>query len=228
MQNWEDDCKVVAITGNIGSGKSTVAGLYENHGYLVLRSDDVAKRLISQDTEIKDELISLFGASIYEEDGTLNRDLMRELLFTDKDADLNSEKMNGIVHPRVFEENIKAIEDYYNSGKNTKDIVFIESALAYESGMAEGCDYVVQVSLNEEIADARLTTSRGIDLDTIKAIRRRQLSQQEKERLADFTISNDKGLEDLKRSAEFILSLLQSLPPRFGREAEDEDEDVEN
>jgi len=225
MKNWQDDSKVIAITGNIGSGKSTVASFIEEQGYLVLYSDRVAKDIIKHNTHVRRELINNFGESVYDADGIPDNNRLREIIFESNRSDENRKKMNSIIHPVVFKTNIAAIEAYYEDPSiSHKDMVFIESALAFESGMAEGCDYVIQVSSGEDIATGRVIESRGIETKAIEAIRASQLAQQEKERLADFTIHNDKDLETLKSSTNFILNLLTAMPPRFGRETVEEEE----
>jgi dephospho-CoA kinase len=194
----------------------------EDEGYFVLYSDRVAQDIIATDPEVKAELIEKFGEEIFE-GNEINKELVRALIFGKDNSDENRNAINALVHPYVLESNFSSIEGYLENPDNEKDIVFVESALAFESGMAEGCDYVVQVSVDEDVSDKRLLESRGLSQETIDSIRNSQLSQQEKERLADFTITNNDGIEKLKSSTMFILELLKSMPPRFGRPETEED-----
>lgn len=223
----KENAKIIGITGNIGSGKSTVCRFLEEKGYFVLYSDRVAQDIIANDPEVKAKLIDKFGEYLFKGD-EINKELVRDLIFGNSESGNNRNAFNSIVHPYVLESNFSSIEGYLENPNNEKDIVFVESALAFESGMAEGCDYVVQVSVDEDISDKRLLDTRGITQKMIDSIRSSQLSQQEKERLADFTITNNDGIEKLKSSTMFILELLESMPPRFGRPEHEEEDEEQN
>ncbi|GAB5465637.1 MAG: dephospho-CoA kinase [Candidatus Kapaibacteriales bacterium] len=218
----KEQVKIVAITGNIGSGKSAVAKLIANQGYFVISSDETAKELINSDVSLQEKLKRTFGDDLFDSEGKQDKGRFREILFG-KGGKSNRVKMDSIIHPAVLADNFERIEKYIET-EDGRDIVFVESALAFESGMAEGCDYVVQVSCPPEIADKRLTDGRGLGIETIEAIRATQLSEQEKEKLADFTINNSSTLEALEKSVGFILPILESLPVKFGREEEEEED----
>lgn len=220
----KEQVKIIAITGNIGSGKSAVAKIIADHGYFVISSDETARELINSDASLQEKLKTTFGDDLFDSEGKQDKGRFREILFG-KGIKTNREKMDSIIHPAVLAENFERIEKYLER-EDAKDMVFVESALAFESGMAEGCDYIVQVSCPPEIANKRLTEGRGLGIETVEAIRGTQLSEQEKEKLADFTINNSSTLEALEKSVAFILPIIESLPVKFGREDEEEEDEL--
>ncbi|MFB3055631.1 MAG: dephospho-CoA kinase, partial [Ignavibacteriaceae bacterium] len=112
-----------AITGSIGSGKSTFANYIASKDYVVINADDISKDILSFDEKIKKKIIKEFGSNSYN-DGKLNKKFIAAQVFSNP-ANLN--KLNSILHPQVVQKIDSLIEEKYKD----KKIVFIESALIY-------------------------------------------------------------------------------------------------
>lgn len=207
MKNY-DDVVIIGITGGIGSGKSTIANWIKEKGYQVVSSDTLAKELMQTNPELKSVLINAFGAAIYLEDGKLNKSLLSDMIFSPTNSQVL--KINKIVHPFVIDEIVKRLEIYAEEGNR---LIFVESALMFESGMAEGYDYIITVYTNEENVIERVGERSGLSKEKIRTIMKSQLNPIEKKKLADFVIDNNGTLKDLRDTFETIFPVIQILPP---------------
>ncbi|ROL60273.1 dephospho-CoA kinase [Bacteroidetes/Chlorobi group bacterium ChocPot_Mid] len=200
---------VVAITGGIGCGKSAVAEIIKNMGYIVISSDENAKTVMVSNEKVRRKLISEFGEDIYFDDGKLNKDWLSKIVFGDSlDNEKSLAKLNSIVHPAVIEKLIEDVEYYEKSGEK---IVFVESALTFEAQLEEGFDYIIVVDAKEKVIFERLKRSRNLSEEEIRFRMRQQLSRELKKQHADFVIENNGSLDELKKSVEIIVNILSRL-----------------
>lgn len=206
---------IIGITGGIGSGKSTIANWVREKGYSVLSSDEIAKQEMSSNKELKNKLINEFGENIYLESGELNKSLLSDLIFDISNSQVK--KINQIVHPYAIESIMKQLEELANSGNKR---IFVESALMYESGMAEGYDYVLTVFTEEEKVIERVQSRSGLSEEKIRTIMKSQLNPIEKKKLADFVIENNGTVDELRVSFETLFPILEILPPNDSDEEE--------
>ena len=139
--------KVVGITGGIGTGKTTLAKIIENLGYKVIYTDLLAKKIMTENPEIKKKIIDAFGEMSYQIDGSINNKYIADIVFGENGGQndkLNT--LNRIVHPAVIEEMINETEKLEQNGE---EIVFIESARIYELNLQEGFDFIIVVDSKE-------------------------------------------------------------------------------
>ena len=163
-------------------------------------TDDLAKKVINDNHEVQKKLILEFGKDCFI-DGIYNAKYISEIVFSDENK---LEQLNKIVIPVVIDELIKEVELLQNSSKG---LIFVESALLYEFNLEDGFDYIISVSSKLENRKNR------IKQDFHKRITS-QISQEEKNSLADFIVENDKNLAELDRVANFIIAILETLPNR--------------
>ena len=116
--------KLIGITGGIGAGKSTVSKICKHLGFKVYNSDDRAKEIVSEDSNIKKRIISFFGNNVYK-NGVLDRKFLSDKIFNDKSSLQN---INSIIHPAVK----KDFNNWVINNSNEK-VLFKESALLFES-----------------------------------------------------------------------------------------------
>jgi dephospho-CoA kinase len=193
----------VAITGGIGSGKSSVSKLIEQFGFPVLRSDDLAKDLMQNDDSIKKKIIKAFGKNSYSEN-RLNKEYLAQNVFCKK---RQLEKINSIVHPAVIQK-VRAIssELFLNH-----PLVFVESALVFEAKIQKEFDYIILVYAEEETRIKRLVLKSTISkADILKRIKF-QIPDEKKIDKVHFVIDNNSSFEELEHRTKFILDLLKSL-----------------
>ena len=171
----------IGLTGGIGSGKSTVAKLFEVLGAPVYYADDAAKRLMNEDEILKQQVQKEFGKEAYT-NGSLNRKYISDIVFA------NPEKLdllNSIVHPAT----LKDAEEWMN--KQTTPYAIKEAALIFESGAQEQLDYVIGVSAPTPLRIQRTIQRDNITREEVIARMNKQIDETIKMRLCDFVITND-------------------------------------
>ncbi len=204
-----DKSIVVSITGGIGSGKTTVANIIRDMGFVVISSDDNAKYLMNSNDEIKNKLVNLFGKEVYSVDGKLNSKYLSQKVFGESEEHQNNlQKLNQIVHPYVIDTLIQEVAKYENKGEK---FIFVESALTYEAGLEEGFDYIIVVDADEEIAINRVMHRTGLSKQEILYRNKNQISRQRKKEVADFVIDNNSSLENLSKSTKLIIDIITQI-----------------
>jgi dephospho-CoA kinase len=173
----------VGITGNIGSGKTTVCKIFEVLGIPVFYADDEAKKVMIEDDVLIAGIKQTFGNEAYFEDGTLNRKHIAGIVFNNKEELL---KLNALVHPAVF----RAFDKWVINQKNVP-YVLKEAALLFESDSYKMCDRSVLVTAPLDIRIQRVTQRDGITADEVKSRNDRQFSEEKKLGMANDVIIND-------------------------------------
>lgn len=171
----------VGITGGIGSGKSTVAKVFEILGIPVYYADDAAKRLMNEDELLKAQLQTLFGKETYK-DGRLNRKYLAGLVFNDEEK---LSLLNSIVHPATLRDS-----DEWMMQQSTQYAIK-EAALIFESGAQEHLDYVIGVSAPLPVRIQRVMNRDQVRREEVKARMEKQLDESIKMRLCNYVITND-------------------------------------
>jgi len=173
----------IGITGNIGSGKSTVARVFEILGIHVFYADVEAKKVMTQDQLLIEGIKKAFGNDAYFCDGLLNRKYISDIVFNN-DAELKN--LNALVHPAVF----RAFDDWAKAFTN-EPYVIKEAAVLFESGSYKFCDKTILVSAPLEIRLKRVMDRDHISQAEVEAREARQFSEERKKGLADYIIQND-------------------------------------
>ena len=173
----------VGITGNIGSGKTTVCKIFEVLGIPVFYADDEAKKVMIEDDVLIAGIKQAFGNEAYFEDGSLNRKHIAGIVFNNKEELL---KLNALVHPAVF----RAFDKWVINQKNVP-YVLKEAALLFESDSYKMCDRSVLVTAPLDIRIQRVTQRDGITADEVKSRNDRQFSEEKKLTMANDVIIND-------------------------------------
>jgi len=171
----------VGLTGGIGSGKSTVAHVFEILGIPVYYADKEAKRLMNEDPDIRKQVIAHFGEEAYA-DNILNRRFLAEIVFKDKEK---LRLLNSLVHPVT----IAKAEEWMQ--KHNTPYVIKEAALIFESGSQEGLDFVIGVSAPLHVRIQRTMKRDGVSRDEVLHRMQNQIQESIKMRLCDFVIRND-------------------------------------
>lgn len=206
----EDKSIVIGITGGIGTGKSTVADIFESHNIKVLKADNIAKELMATNTEIIDQIIKQFGTESYLENGSINTVYISNLVFNNENPEStnNLNQLNQIVHPVVIQWIIDSVEKLVESGEK---LIVVESALIYEAELDEGFDYIILVDCSDDVRISRVMQRNGLTKEQVMDRINSQISQTEKKGAADFVIDNSADLEKLKENVEFLIKILQGL-----------------
>lgn len=193
----------IAVTGGIGSGKSLVCRYFESCGYLIINADLIAKNIMQNDESVKAKLIKNFGKEVFT-GNSINKELLSQLIFSDKK---NLEKVNSIVHPVT----IKKINEIAENELLLKNIVFVESALIFESKREKYFDYILLITSSIENRIKRISQRDNLDTKEIMSRINSQLPDEDKRKKAHFVIDNDSSVEDLYDKAKLFLSIFENL-----------------
>ena len=171
----------IGLTGGIGSGKSTVAKIFETLGVPVYNADEEAKKMMNSDEELKASLINNFGAETYK-DGLLDRKYLAAIVFND---DHKLELLNSLIHPATIRDASEWIK------KQKSPYVIKEAALIFEAGAADMLDLVIGVSAPHELRIKRVMNRDGVSREEVLKRMSSQLDDEVKMKRCDFVITND-------------------------------------
>lgn len=188
----------IAITGNIGAGKSLACEYLINKGYKVLFADIIAKKIMSSDIHVISQIKENFGKKSYTE-GELNTAYLADEVFSDPS---NVALINSIVHPVV----IKEIQTKFKRLLHTRNVVFVEAALIFEAGMENLFDYVLLIDADEQVRFSRLQERNNMEYDDFRKIEDSQLPVEMKKEKSHFTIHNNGTPEALTAELDLILN----------------------
>ncbi|WP_404984893.1 dephospho-CoA kinase [Chryseobacterium sp. M5] len=188
--------KIIGLTGGIGSGKTTVAKFIEDFGFPVYYSDDRAKDIVNDNDDLKVKIKELLGNESYDENDLYNRKFVAEKVFNNKEL---LQSLNEIIHPAVrldFEDWVK---------KQTKYLIFKETALLFELNLHKQCYRSVLVTAEDNIRIKRVMDRDGKTYREVQSVMEKQMPEKEKIKLADCIIYNNTNLDDLKEQTEKII-----------------------
>ena len=193
---------LVGLTGNIASGKSTVAHLLSERGATIIDSDILARRVVEMDTPAYREIVRRWGAEILAPDGTLDRAALRRRVFKDP---VQLEELNRLTHPEVVRLRDRLIADARRRGDR---MAVCDIPLLFEGNLAGEFERIVLVDAPRPLRLERLVRERGLGeteaMDMIAA----QMPAELKRARADFIIDNEGTLAALERRVEDVWSTL--------------------
>jgi dephospho-CoA kinase len=198
----------VALTGNIASGKSLVAGLWADAGVAVVSADDLARDVVAPGTPGLQAVVDAFGDGILKSDGTLNRAVLRVQVFADA---RDRARLEAIVHPRIRALRQAWVEAQEKAGAN---LIVSEVPLLFEAQMEGDYDAVVVVTAPRRERLRRLWEGRGMSEPEALSIMATQIPSDEKEARADYVLDNGGSREDLEIRAMALLDLLRARARR--------------
>lgn len=195
---------VIGITGAIGGGKSTVAGILADAGCAVSDSDADARAALDK-PEVREQLAAWWGPSILRGDGRVDRGAIAAVVFRDPAA---RRRLEGLVHPRVHARR----HEVFAAAPDDAPALVMDVPLLFEAGLDTECDVVVFVDAPREIRLARVAEGRGWSDAELARREASQLPLDEKRRRADHVLVND---GDRARLAERVRELLQAIVTAF-------------
>lgn len=171
----------IGLTGGIGSGKTTVAQIFEVLGIPVHDADAAAKRLMNTNHELKNAMIENFGTQSYK-DGKLNTGFIASIVFNDPSK---LELLNSLVHPVTMKDG----EVWFNA--QNAPYAIHEAALVFEAGVNKRMDHVIGVSAPHAIRLKRVIERNKVSKEDIQNRMNQQMDEEKKMELCDFVINND-------------------------------------
>jgi dephospho-CoA kinase len=194
----------IAITGNIGSGKSTISQLFENNGIPVFNTDKCSREA-EEESSIQLGFKRIIDEDIFI-DGKLDRDRLRSIIFTNKDK---LREITNLITPYIK----KSFEDFCEK-HNDKGIVMLESAILFENSHEKNFDYIITVTATENTRIRRVINRDKVTLETVMNKLANQLPELEKVSKSNFVVVNDgydliDSLELLTKQVEAIVKAIK-------------------
>jgi dephospho-CoA kinase len=194
----------VGLTGNVASGKTTVADRWRDAGVRVIDADRLGHAVLGKDEEAKGALIEAFGGDIVAADGSIDRAALGERAFADDDG---VRRLNAIVHPPLLERLRGELEQ---AGRDGEPLVVVDAALVFEFGLDRDLDAVVLVTAPRHLRAERLRRTRGLDDERIARVMAAQMPDAEKEDRSDYLVLNDGSIEELEVAADRTLAKIRA------------------
>lgn len=188
----------IAVTGNIGSGKSTVGQYLKHKGFSVVDTDILAREVVKPGEEALNRIIEVFGEKVINRDGTLNRKMLGSIIFEKEEE---RKTLEAIIHPAIW---CKLKERM-----DKESIVFVEVPLLYEANWQNRFDYVIFVKANDIVRLNRIVERDCLTESEAKNRMDAQIPQEEKERLAHFIVDNSGDFSETIKQIEEILRILE-------------------
>ncbi|MGK4186816.1 dephospho-CoA kinase [Kocuria koreensis] len=176
----------VGLTGGIGSGKSTVAQLLQEHGAVVIDADAISRELTAKGSPVLDQIRDAFGTHVLTDSGELDRAALAKIVFDDETA---RERLNSIVHPAVRQESARLVDEAARA-ETFSGVVVQDIPLLVETGQADSFDGVIVVEAPESVRIDRLVTARGMKEDDARSRIRSQATDDQRRAVATWIIDN--------------------------------------
>jgi dephospho-CoA kinase len=196
--------RVIGLTGNIASGKSLVADMLARRGARIIDADVLSREAVTPGTSALDAIVSRWGPSVLNPEGTLDRAALRRIVFSER-SDLDA--LNEIVHPEVMRLRQAAIEAARANGDR---VVVCVVPLLFERHLVEDFDTIVLVDAPRPLRLERIVRDRGLEeadaMDMIAA----QMPAELKRARADWVIENSGSIEDLEREVERLWEWIET------------------
>lgn len=190
---------IIGITGGIACGKSTVSKILKIFGAEVISADTIIHTLMIPNEEIFNEYVKHFGQGILNEDKTINRKKISDIIFQDEEE---LKWVNEIAHPKVLKQIRKQLEEYQEEGTT---LVILDVPLLIEAGWEKECDEVWVVYLSTERQVERLMKRNNITREKATSIIKAQLNNEERLRKADIIIDNNQSKKETRSKIKEII-----------------------
>ncbi len=190
---------IIGVTGGIGSGQSTVSSFLQQMRCKVINADLKAKELIQKDRGLQGELKKTFGNDIFTKDRKLDTKRLAEIAFS---SQIQTQKLNQLVHPRMVASLIEEMEQARFSGRYP--LIIIDAALIYEISIERMFDFIVVVNTSMPLRMKRVNQRDGMTQKQFKERAGKQIPLADKVKWADFVIENNGSLEALKENTKKI------------------------
>ena len=189
---------VLGLTGNIGCGKSSVSTIFMENNIKVVDADIVARQIFD-DKNLLNEVFSTFGESIKNQDGSLNRRALGNIVFNDDEKLI---LLNNLTHPKIKQKILSKVEEYKNQGEK---IVVIDAALLIEDDYIPYIQKLILITCRKEIQINRIIARDNCTKEEAISRINSQMSQEEK----DYIIDNSNSFEELQKKVLELISVLQ-------------------
>jgi dephospho-CoA kinase len=194
--------RVFGLTGNIGSGKSTVGAMLREAGIPVLDADRISREVTAPGGRAYDAVVQAFGRGIVRDDGSIDRKRLGEIVFADP---ASRERLEKITHPAILEAMKEALAGIEREGHRA---AVVEATLIHESGRKGLFEAVISVTCDRETAISRIAARGGLSRGQAEARLRAQMDAGRKADASDYVIDNSGTLDETRRQVVALAGVL--------------------
>ena len=192
---------ILGVTGNIASGKSSVCRQLARRGALVVDADQLAREVVEPGGPVLEQLVAAFGEDILKADGSLDRQCLGDLVFSDPSA---RERLNAIIHPAIAALSVTRLQEL----RAAAPLIVYEAPLLFEVGAETRVDKVLVVTIDPEVQLARLMERDRLDQQSAQQRIDAQMAQEQKIAHADYVIDNSASQEETMAQVERLWPVL--------------------
>lgn len=182
---------IVGLTGQTGAGKTHVSSVFAEKGFSVINADNISRIVVQKGKPCLAELCEFFGKEILNEDGTLNRSLLGQIVFTDKSK---LELLNSIIYPYITAEILQTIRNLYDDGKR---LILLDAPTLFESRADDFCELIISVVSKENLRLERIIKRDNISKEDALNRMNSQHDEEFFKENSDFIIKNNYDLDNL-------------------------------
>lgn len=197
---------LLALTGGIAAGKSTISRMLQEHGALIVDADAIVREVQAPGSPVLDEIADAFGREMIDADGALDRAALGSRVFGDAEA---LARLNAIVHPAVHTRSMQRIEDALASGPNT--VVIYDVPLLLEARLDDPWELIVVADAPAAVRAQRLVTERGHSESDAAARVASQASDEARRAIADVIIDTTGTMADTQRQVDELWARISTL-----------------
>ena len=192
---------IIGLNGGIGSGKSTVSDILKEQGIPVVDGDLISREVVEPHRPAYEEIVRVFGAEVLQQDGTLNRKRIGEIVFSDPEK---LSMLNSITHKEIYRVILERLEYLKETGTS---LVFLDVALLFETGFDQLTDWVWVVDAPDAVRVERIQKRDGLKEEEILKRIQSQMSRELRNTKGNLVLDNSNSREELK--AQILQELKQ-------------------
>lgn len=183
--------KILGLTGGIACGKSTISAYLKEFGLPVIDADECSRAVVEKGSIGLEKLTEIFGSKILENDGTLNRKALGQIVFSDSEQ---LSLLNSVMEPLIREEISRRLNQ-----ENNADLVVLDAPLLIEQHYDKICDFIMTIDVSKKIQLERLIERDNLSEDKAKSRIESQLSSRERNGFADVVIDSSGTVEQTRK-----------------------------
>ncbi|MDD4583144.1 MAG: dephospho-CoA kinase [Eubacteriales bacterium] len=192
--------KLIGITGGIGAGKSSVSDYLIKKGYVVLDADKVSKELLISGSPLLLHIRNLFGETILNQDGSLNRKVLSDIVFSNP---VKKAILDKTMHGKILEIILDRLKNFSN-----EKVVFIDAALLFEANWDSYMDQIWVVDADVETRILRVINRDPLSREEVIKRMENQMERKERLKKADYILDNSKSKDELYKQVNELLNKL--------------------
>lgn len=197
---------IVGLTGGIGSGKSTVAGMFKDEGASIIDLDVLARIVVEPGKPAWEKIVKHFGPRILFPDGSIDRSALGKVIFYEEKS---RKALEDFIHPMILQERDTLVEEIRD--KNPSSVVIIDVPLLFELGMNKDFDKTILVYVPRDVQIKRVMQRDGLSIEDVEKRLHAQMPIDEKRNLSDYIINAERAFGDMREQVKKVMYKLKKI-----------------